>query len=224
MARGVVSKVQRSSAAVRRALVIGLVAWQMAATNPVAWAAGEALASKSPESVAPAAAQTALVPAEATPKASSEKVQGPAIDDVQEILQVLNQRKEYLARKEEALKEAEARIAALKADAEKILDRYEKMTKAAIEKQEEQSKKKAQAQLDVRKASVMQAVKMFESMPPEEAASRIDKMPEKSAMELLRELKPKTAGSILAQMKPERAAKIAEKFLGPVSRASLSSN
>lgn len=217
------SKVRRSSAAVRRTLVIGLVAWQTAATNPIAWAV-EALASKTPESAAPAAAQTALGPAEATTKASSEKVQGPAIDDVQEILQVLNQRKEYLARKEEALKEAEARIAALKADAEKILDRYEKVTKAAIEKQEEQAKKKAQAQLDSRKATVLQAVKMFESMPPEEAASRIDKMPEKSAMELLRELKPKTAGSILAQMKPERAAKIAEKFLGPVSRESLSSN
>jgi flagellar motility protein MotE (MotC chaperone) len=156
-------------------------------------------------------------------KVQPDKTQGPATDDLQEILQVLNQRKEYLVKKEEALRETEARIAALKADAEKILERYEKVTKVALEKQEQQTKKKAQAQVDARKASVVQAVKMFESMPPEEAAARFEKMPDKAAMELLRELKPKTAGAVLAQMKPDRAAKLAEKFLGPVARESAPS-
>ncbi len=170
------------------------------------------------------AAQAGAAPAEKGAKGTKDKVQGPAVDDVQEIMQVLNQRKEFLARKEEAIREAESRLAILKADAEKILERYEKVTKAAIERQEEQAKKKAQAQVDLRRASVSQAVRMFESMPPEEAAARIDKMPEKAAIELLRELKPKTAGAVLAQMKPDRAAKLAEKFLGPVARESASSN
>lgn len=186
--------------------------------------AGESPTPKAPAAAVPAASQQTERTPEGGAKGAPEKVQGPAIDDLQEIVQVLNQRKEFLARKEESLRETEARIAALKADAEKILERYEKVTKAAIEKQEDQAKKKGQAQVDARKASVTQAVKMFESMPPEEAAARFEKMPEKAAMELLRELKPKTAGAILALVRPDRAAKLTEKFLGPISRESAQSN
>lgn len=179
----------------------------------VAGWAGETPAAKVPEAGAVPSPQTGAPGESAGAKGQTDKIQGPALDDVRDILQVLNQRKDALAKKEEALRDAEARIAALKAEAEKILDRYETAVK-----------KTAQAQVDARKASVAQAVKMFESMPPEEAATRLEKMPEHTAMELLRELKPKTAGAILAVVKPEKAAKLTEKFFGPVARESSLTN
>ncbi len=202
------TKRQRAGEFVLRSLA-GVVMWLIVWGLPAMARSGETPAPKVQPPPAPAISQ-GVAPAEGgEAQAPAQQIQGPATEDIQEILRVLDQRKEFLARKEEALREAEARIAALRADAEKILDRYEAI-----------SKKKAQAQADARKVTVGQAVKMFESMPPEEAASRIDKMPEKTAMELLRELKPKTAGAILAQMKPDRAAKLAEKFLGPTTRRS----
>jgi flagellar motility protein MotE (MotC chaperone) len=188
-------------------LVLIGVGFAIAWLGMVAGWAGETPTAKVPEAGATPPAQTGVPGESAVANSQTDKVQGPALDDVREILQVLNQRKEALAKREEALRDAEARIATLRAEAEKILDRYETAVK-----------KTAQAQVDARKASVAQAVKMFESMPPEEAATRLEKMPEKTAMELLRELKPKTAGAILAVVKPDRAAKLTEKFFGPVAR------
>ena len=184
----------------------------------VAGWAGETPAAKVPEPEASPSSQTLVLGERAGADGQSDKAQGTALDDVRDILQVLNQRKDALAKKEESLRDTEARIALLKAEAEKILDRYEKAVKAAGEKQEAEGKKSVRLQMEARKASVAQAVKMFESMPPEDAATRLEKMPEHTAMELLRELKPKTAGAILAVVKPEKAAKLTEKFFGPVAR------
>lgn len=165
-----------------------------------------------PGPVQPAAVSQSLGMAESKPGPGQDQVTplGPALDDPREVLKMLDQRRQVLARKEEELREGEARITRLKAETGQLLERYEQALK---------SKKSPQAELaEGRKASLLQAVKMFESMPAEEAAARLEKLPEKSAIELLRQLKAKTAGAILAQVKPDKAARLTEKFLAPSSK------
>ncbi|MBS0183026.1 MAG: hypothetical protein JSS39_11550 [Nitrospira sp.] len=55
--------------------------------------------------------------------------------------------------------------------------------------------------------------KIYESMPSEDAASRLEHMPDREAIEILRLVKAKTAGAILGQIKADRAAKLTEQLL-----------
>ncbi|MGH7232911.1 MAG: MotE family protein, partial [Nitrospiraceae bacterium] len=65
-----------------------------------------------------------------------------------------------------------------------------------------------------------QVAKMYETMPPEEAALRIEKVPSDMALQVLRSLKGKTAGAILSQVKPDKAAKLTEQLMtAPVRKA-----
>ena len=160
----------------------------------------------------PAAVAQSPAMADSKPGSGQDQVNpmGPALDDPREVLKMLDQRRKALSRKEEELRDEEVRITRLRAETGQLLERYEQALK---------SKKTPQAEMtEGRKAALLQAVKMFESMPAEEAAARLEKMPEKTAIELLRQLKGKTAGAILAQVRPEKAAKLTEKFLAASSR------
>ncbi len=59
----------------------------------------------------------------------------------------------------------------------------------------------------------IQLAKIYESMPSEDAASRLEHMPDRKAIEILKLVKAKTAGAILAQVKADRAAKLTEQLL-----------
>lgn len=177
----------------------------------------------------PAAGQTEAIPPELLPPAggsSSSKAAvsgqplGPALESPREILDMLDQRKRMLDRKEEALRVAEARLVSLKSEIEQILAQHEQEVKtteaarlatATTKKAAEQ--KQAKAEADARQASLGQLAKMYETMPPEEAAARLEKMPQERALQLLRLLKGKTAGAILALVRPEKAAKLTERFM-----------
>ena len=136
--------------------------------------------------------------------------QGPALDVPQEILDMLSQRQRAITRREELLRIEEARLLSLKKDLEAILARQQALVKAQA------GPKGTQKPLDAgaaAKASVDQVVKMYETMPPEEAAVRLEKLPTDMALQVLRSLKGKTAGTILASVKPDKAAKLTERFL-----------
>lgn len=158
-------------------------------------------------------------------------VQGPAIDTPREIIDMLDLRKSDLDRREQAIRQEEARLLALKAEVESVLARSEAMQKR-LEEAQQKAQKQAAAQkaqqdqlLTDRKASAAKQVqeqkaqnqaqlaKMYESMPAEDAAARLEQMPERKAIEMLRLVKGKTAGAILSQMKAERAAKLTEQLL-----------
>ena len=161
------------------------------ATNP------EPGQTPSHEAVSPAAK-----PAEAPTPREAKPLIGPALESPRELLELLEQRRRALDRREEAVRTGEERMASLKTELEGLVERTEK-ARQAIE----------QADTESRKTSMTQIAKMYESMPAEEAAARIEKMPTKAAIQLLHQLKGKTAGNILSLVKPDVAAKLTERYM-----------
>lgn len=157
--------------------------------------------------------------------------QGPAIETPREVIEMLNQRKKDLDRREAAVRQEEERLLVLKTELEGLLTRNETMQKKLEESrrlhQKQTTEQKVQQDQfiadrkaiiakqaqDQKSQSQAQIAKMYESMPSEEAAARLEKMPEHKAIEILRIVKPKTAGAILSQVRVERAAKLTEQLL-----------
>ena len=143
-------------------------------------------------------------------------VQGPAIDFPREVLDMLEQRKRDLDRREQSIRQNEERLMIVRGQVEELLDQNE-----ALEKQIQSAQAKVppqQAKFQVEKERLaqdqrMQLAKMYESMACEDAASRLERMPDRKAIEILKLVKAKTAGAILAQVKADRAAKLTEQLL-----------
>jgi flagellar motility protein MotE (MotC chaperone) len=142
--------------------------------------------------------------------------QGQAIDFPREVLDMLDQRKRDLDRREQSIRQNEERLMIVRGQVEELLDQNE-----ALEKKIQSAQAKVptqQAKLQAEKERVVQdhrtqLAKMYESMPSEDAASRLERMPDRKAIEILRMVKAKTAGAILAQVKADRAAKLTEQLL-----------
>ncbi len=148
-------------------------------------------------------------------------VQGPAISTPREILHMLEQRKRFLDKREAALRGADTHLLELKSELEQIVTRHEKMVEAEKKRAQaalakaatEADKSKDPKNAGPRNVNQAQLAKIYEAMPPEEAAARLERMPERKALEVLRLLKGKSAGSILAEVKPDRAARLTEQLL-----------
>ncbi|MEO8046808.1 MAG: hypothetical protein ABI684_05935 [Nitrospirota bacterium] len=147
---------------------------------------------------------------------AGEPIQGPALTVPEEMVAMFQQRKQDLERRENAVRAAEAQLAILKAEVAQILSKVEAVEqrrlaqeKAAGGQQASQGKQASATHTQ----QLGQLVKMYESMPAEEAAARIERMTNRKALEILRLLKSKSAGAILAQVKVDRAAKLSEEFL-----------
>ncbi|MCP9450571.1 MAG: hypothetical protein NNA21_10995 [Nitrospira sp.] len=157
------------------------------------------------------------------PVPTGKDIHGPALEVPQEVLVMLDQRKRSLDRREEAVRQNEERLLALRDEVDKLLAQNEAMAKrieTAVAKEEQRAagQKTAQAKALLEKERLAleqkaQLAKMYETMPPEDAAARLERMPERTAILILRLVKTKTAGAILAQVKPERAAKLTEQLL-----------
>ncbi|MBF0328301.1 MAG: hypothetical protein HQL10_04025 [Nitrospirae bacterium] len=105
----------------------------------------------------------------------------------------------------------EERLLILKADIKKEIEQLNRL------KKEIEDAKNSLAQK--RQESIDKIVKIFESMPAEDAARRIEKLDENNSVLILSSLKPKVAGKILAQIEVEMAASISKKMIAK-SRAS----
>ena len=146
----------------------------------------------------------------------AEPVQGPALTVPEEMVAMFQQRKQDLERRENSVREAEAKLAILKAEVEQILSQVEAAEQRRLAKEKAAVAQQASPEkpaVDTRTQQLGQLAKMYESMPAEEAAERIERMTNRKALEILRLLKSKSAGAILAQVKVERAAKLSEEFL-----------
>jgi flagellar motility protein MotE (MotC chaperone) len=142
----------------------------------------------------------------------AEPVQGPALTVPEEMVAMFQQRKQDLERRENSVREAEAKLAILKAEVEQILSHVEAAEQRRLAK-EKAGVAQQNPTVDTRTQQLGQLAKMYESMPAEEAAERIERMTNRKALEILRLLKSKSAGAILAQVKVDRAAKLSEEFL-----------
>ncbi|MDR4480382.1 MAG: hypothetical protein R3B37_11645 [Nitrospira sp.] len=155
-------------------------------------------------------------------EALKKEAQGPATSAPREILEMLEQRKRLLDKREAALRGSETHLLELKAELEQIVTRHEQAVEAE-KKRRQAAQAKAASDAEKSKpgtkpggaANVNQAqlAKIYEAMPAEEAAARLERMPERKALEVLRLLKGKSAGAILAEVKPERAARLTEQLL-----------
>ena len=141
---------------------------------------------------------------------ATEPIQGPALTVPEEMVAMFQQRKQDLERRENAVRVAEAQLAILKAEVEQILSKVEAAEQRRLVQEKAAGGQQAS---DAHTQQLGQLVKMYESMPAEEAAARIERMTNRKALEILRLLKSKSAGAILAQVKVDRAAKLSEEFL-----------
>jgi flagellar motility protein MotE (MotC chaperone) len=150
------------------------------------------------------------------PSSAAEPLQGPALFVPEEMVALFQQRKQDLEHRENTVRTAEGQIAILKAEVEQILSKVEAIEKRRLEREKAvvgtQASRGKQA-VDTRAQQLGQLVKMYETMPAEEAAARIERMTDRKALEILRLLKSKSAGAILAQVKADRAAKLTEEFV-----------
>ena len=64
-----------------------------------------------------------------------------------------------------------------------------------------------------KKEQLVKIVKMYESMPSEDAAKAIGKLDDDTAVQILTSLKARSAGQILGQMDPDRVAALSKKAL-----------
>jgi len=178
------------------------------AVNPVGAPAGS-LTMEEPRAPGPDSSPTQPVQA-----------QGPALNVPEEVVAMLQQRQDDLEGREKAVRVSEERLTILKAELEQLLTKIEAADSQRLRPKEQQEKSSAgQSAAEKKRAAELhnqkygQLIKMYESMPAEEAAARIEQMPDRKAVEILRLVKGKTAGLILAQVKVDRAAKLTEQLL-----------
>ncbi len=103
------------------------------------------------------------------------------------------------------------RLGIIKSDIKKEIEYNEKLKKDIEE---------AQKGLDeAAKQRLLKVSKIYEAMPPEEAAKALEKLDEDTAAAILSSLKPRTAGGILAQMDSDKAASISKKIITKIPKA-----
>jgi flagellar motility protein MotE (MotC chaperone) len=152
-------------------------------------------------------------------KSLAPPVQGPAIDIPREVIEMLEQRRHDLDRREGVLRQNEERLSIVRNQIEELLtqnEALEKRIQSAQGKEGRSPSQQAKAHAEKERAvqeQRTQLAKIFESMPSEDAALRLERMPDRRAIEILRLVKAKTAGAILAQVKADRAAKLTEQLL-----------
>lgn len=126
-----------------------------------------------------------------------------------EMMKVLGDKEKDLIRREEALKKEEERLNVLRNSLELSLKEYSVIR--------ERLKKELAASGDKNNQSqqwIGYVAKIYESMPPEEAAQRIEKMDNDMAVALLSKIKSKQAGKILGAISAETAATLTERIAG----------
>lgn len=138
--------------------------------------------------------------------------QGPAIDVPREVLDMLEQRKRDLDRREQSIRQNEERLMIVRGQVEELLDQNDALEKRIQSAQSKEDRSSTQKDRVVQEQRT-QLAKIYESMPSEDAAARLEHMPDRKAIEILRMVKTKTAGAILAQVKADRAAKLTEQLL-----------
>ncbi len=99
----------------------------------------------------------------------------------------------------------EGRLSIIKSDIQKEVEHNEQLKKEIEE---------AQKTIDQNtKERLLKVSKIYEAMPPEEAAKRLEKLDENTAVAIISMLKPRAAGGILAQMDSDKAASISKRII-----------
>lgn len=142
--------------------------------------------------------------AEGIAKAVESKAeQGKAgIGKEESLVELLEKRNKELDRKEAELNEREARLNQVNQEIEAKIGRLSKL------RQENEGYFKKMDAAEAEK--VANLVKIYEAMPPKDAAARIDELDEGTALLILSRMKQRAVAKILSIIEPARAASISK--------------
>lgn len=123
------------------------------------------------------------------------------------LYELLKKREEDLNKREAELNEREVRLNQLKQDVEAKIGSLGK-----VRSEIEGSFKKIDA---AQTEKIAHLVKIYELMPPNDAASRLEKLDDETALLILSKMKQRAAAKIMAFVDPARAAKFTSSLVKP---------
>jgi flagellar motility protein MotE (MotC chaperone) len=138
-----------------------------------------------------------------TPNGELQEKSLPQSPDAGQLISALEKRKAELDKRAEEIDQENQRLQALKTELNNMLGRYS---------QERENAKKAKLADTIDANQLVHLTKMYEAMPPKDAAARIQRLREPLALKLLSSIKPKTAAKILNEIKPSKAAHLTERL------------
>lgn len=117
-----------------------------------------------------------------------------------DVVSLLEKKQKELKIKEEQLEKEDKKLNALKKDIEEKIEKYTKLLNELDMKLKQIEKIKAERLKNV--------VKIYEGMPPEEAASKLATLDERTAIDIIGGMKSKKAGAVLTYMDAKKVASI----------------
>ena len=119
-----------------------------------------------------------------------------------DMITFIEKKQKEIKEKENILLKEEERLKVLRKDLDDRIEKY-----ATLLNQIENVLKKLESVQDEKFDHI---VKVYETMPPEEAATRLAALSEPTAIKIIRKMKPKKSGTIMAFMPPNKVASITE--------------
>lgn len=139
-----------------------------------------------------------------SPPASSQGILTDDIANPKVLIDAITRRTLDLEKKEDLLRAEEVKLSALRSDVNMKLRKIKKDTLALENILKELHKIDSDALAGL--------AKVYENMPPEEAASRLEKIEPKFAIRLFKAINSRKAGKILGFVEPGKAAKLSEGY------------
>lgn len=119
-----------------------------------------------------------------------------------DMIKFIENKQKELKAKEEFLDQEEKKLDALRKDVEMKVAKYTKLLS--------ELDTKLKALEKIRNERFDYVVKVFEGMPPEDAAVKISALDEQTAVEILRRMKSKKAGAVMSYMEAKKVAAITQ--------------
>jgi len=142
-------------------------------------------------------------------KSRTEKTPSPSRSKTPaSMIEAIRQRNQDIDKKAEALNIKEERLRIMSQEISNMIKKHTRILETISQKE---SEKKSKLELE-QEERYQRISKIYEKMPPEDAATRIDKMKESLALKLLRVIKPKSVAQIFIGLSPTKAAKLSEKL------------
>jgi len=113
----------------------------------------------------------------------------------------------------------EDRLKILQQDLSKRTEELKKLKEEIDAKIKQQEALKSQLEKS-KEENYQRLAKIYEQMPPEEAAVRLEKLDDDTATMLILTIKPRVAGRILANVNPEKAAIISKRIVAIKEKSS----
>ncbi len=124
------------------------------------------------------------------------------------LLEAIRRREKELDRREEALANLEQRLTTIRKGIDERMLELKKL-RAELDK--------ALSRIDeANSRRTQRIVKIYESMPPEDAAARLEKLDEKMAVMILSTMKEKKAGKILSMVAVEKSVRFSQLMSKPL--------